>query len=86
MSIGITMEQDAHILRGKDEERRDKMTDRMCSCCGQLYTDEVRHDYETCVKNCEEQVEKARYNLSVARECLEMAISRRQAQREGRIK
>ncbi len=62
------------------------MTDRICSCCGQGYNDNERHDYETCVKNCDDRVERARYNYNDALECLEMAKTRRQAQREGKIK
>ena len=61
------------------------MVDRICSCCGQSYTDDMRHNYEPCVKNCEERVNRARHNLNDALECLENAKSRCQAQREGRI-
>lgn len=62
------------------------MTDRICSCCGQGYNNGIRHDYETCVKNCQDRVNEARHNFANAQDCLEMALSRRQAQREGRIK
>ena len=62
------------------------MADRICSCCGQSYADDERHDYETCVKNCQARVDKVRYNYHDALECLEMAQTRRQAQREGKIK
>ncbi len=63
------------------------MTDnRICSCCGDAYTGEEGHDYVECVKRCECRVEDARHNLRAAMERLENAISRRQAQSEGRIK
>ena len=62
------------------------MANRICSCCGQSYTDEERHDYEECYKRCEERVNKARHNLNNAWECLSNAESRREAQRDGRIK
>ena len=62
------------------------MAERQCSCCGQGYTDDIRHDYETCVKNCQDRVDRAKHEFNEARDCLEMAVSRRQAQRDGRIK
>lgn len=62
------------------------MADRICSCCGKGYTDEERHDYEQCFKDCEERVDWARHNLNDAVECLANAGTRREAQREGRIK
>lgn len=62
------------------------MADRICSCCGQTYSDDERHDYELCVRDCENRVTQAKHNLSDAMDCVEMALSRRQAQREGRLK
>jgi len=62
------------------------MADRMCSCCHKFYTDDERHDYEQCYRDCERSVNLARHNLNYALEHLELATSRRQAQREGRIK
>ena len=62
------------------------MADRKCSCCGGFYTDDERHDYEQCTKDCENRVIQARHNLNDALDCLEMATTRRQSQREGRIK
>lgn len=60
------------------------MADRICSCCSQGYSDNERHDYEQCVKDCERRVDVAKHTLRVAVDCLVMAQSRRQAQREGR--
>ncbi len=62
------------------------MADRICSCCGQGYSDDERHDYEECYKRCEARVKRARTNLSNARDCLNRAEVRRIAQREGKIK
>jgi len=62
------------------------MTDRICSCCGTPYTDEERHDYEKCVKDCEFRVAQAKHNLSDSMDCLEMALARRRAQRGGKLK
>jgi phage gp16-like protein len=62
------------------------MAQRKCSCCGQSYSDEERHDYEQCVKDCERRLDWTRHQLVDAQECLENAKTRRQAQREGRIK
>lgn len=62
------------------------MADRICSCCGQGYNDNERHDYEECVKRCENRVTSARHNFIDAEKCLVTALARRQAQREGRIK
>ncbi|KKM04727.1 hypothetical protein LCGC14_1761270 [marine sediment metagenome] len=62
------------------------MADRMCSCWGQTYTDEERHDYEVCYKACQDRVNYARHNLNNAWDNLNMAESRRSAQRDGRIK
>ncbi len=56
------------------------MIDRICSCCGQSYTDEEGHDYEQCVIDCERRIKKAEDNLVDARRCLGMAQSRREAQ------
>jgi hypothetical protein len=61
------------------------MADRICSCCGQPYTDETGHDYEQCYRDCEKRVGQARHELNDALNCLEMATSRRQAQRDGRL-
>ncbi len=62
------------------------MANRKCSCCRQGYTDNERHDYEQCVRDCLDRVDLARHNLRIAMECLENARSRKIAQREGRIK
>jgi len=62
------------------------MAQRKCSCCGQGYTDDERHDYEQCVKDCEERVNWTRHSLNDAMDCLLNANSRRQAQRDGCIK
>ena len=62
------------------------MAQRICSCCGTPYKDEERHDYEECYRECEARLNMARHNFNNALECLEMASSRRQAQRDGRIK
>ena len=61
------------------------MIGRMCSCCGETYKDNERHDYEKCYKECEKRVEDARHHLTYALDHYKMAQSRRQAQRDGRI-
>ena len=61
------------------------MVDRLCSCCGQSYTNEERHDYEKCYRVCEERVNEARRRLHSAQDNLNMAKTRRDAQRAGRI-
>ena len=62
------------------------MAQRKCSCCGTAYTDDDRHDYEQCVRDCADRVASARQNLSDALDCLENALSRRHDQRDGRIR
>ena len=62
------------------------MTDRICSCCGQPYTESDGHDYEKCVGDCQRRVDNARHNLNDALDCWRMAYERREAQRVGRMK
>ncbi len=35
------------------------MADRICSLCGQGYTDETGHNYNECVKRCQEELRNA---------------------------
>ena len=42
------------------------MTNRMCSLCGESYTDESGHDYDKCVKECRaniQQLERQQDNI-----------------------
>ena len=61
------------------------MTDRICSCCGQGYNDNKRHDYELCYQVCKASVNAAKHDLDNALDCLEKASECREAQRSGRI-
>lgn len=39
------------------------MANRICSFCGEGYTDETGHDYDACVKRCQELLGYAHENL-----------------------
>jgi len=62
------------------------MADRICSCCGEVYTDDARHDYEQCIKRCEESVATARSKYHSALDSLDLAKHRLQLHREGTLK
>ena len=62
------------------------MKDRICSCCGQGYNDNERHDYEKCVRDCEARVAHCQYLMNRAVESLVKATCLWQSQREGKIK
>lgn len=49
------------------------MADRMCSYCWQPYTDKGGHDYDECVKRCEEDVSKTTEWLRRAKRVLKRA-------------
>ena len=57
------------------------MANRICSCCGQGYTDKEGHDYEQCIRDCQRRIDEARHNLTDALDCWENAMSRRIAHR-----
>jgi len=61
------------------------MADRICSCCGAIYTDEEIHDYEKCFSYCEWRVKMAGQQLAKAKGNMKMARGRRQLQRDGKL-
>lgn len=42
------------------------MADRMCSLCGESYTDKTGHNYDICVSRCYSQLERAKVDAHKA--------------------
>lgn len=51
------------------------MADRMCSLCGESYTDEKGHNYDICVSKCFDQLEQAKVGAHKAIDYLIEAYS-----------
>jgi len=49
------------------------MADRICSLCGESYTDEKGHNYDICVSRCADQLEGAKTNAHLAVDHLDKA-------------
>ncbi len=54
------------------------MAQRICSCCGQDYTDESGHEPNACVQRCRERLARLLDNIEDARTCLHKAQERQQ--------
>lgn len=46
------------------------MVDRICSLCGESYTDEEGHDYDRCAERCRDRVSILKGKLQAAQEHL----------------
>lgn len=56
------------------------MADRICSCCGESYTDEGGHDLDKCIETCASALYYAEKLLLNARDDLQRAYQRKIAQ------
>ena len=56
-----------------------KTTRRICSCCGQGYTDGKGHDLDTCIETCRARLDRAEQEHANARDALERASQRKLA-------
>lgn len=52
------------------------MTERICSCCGQGYTDESGHEPNACVQRCRERLARLLDNIEDTRTRLHNAQDR----------
>lgn len=54
------------LCSGNNIEREKPVADRICSLCGESYTDEKRHNYDICVSRCNDQLVRAKIDAHKA--------------------
>ena len=62
------------------------MAQRKCSCCGETYTDEMKHDMDNCISVCRTRLHETEKAHTNARDDLERAYERKIAQLKEQLK